>query len=224
MIKHLGKIYLPIFNAFFVQNLSPHYFKIIQNKILKIFQYIPLISRLWYDTWLFYLNKKDGKNNYMNNLQSILTIGSIFILSLVSLSFNSSLLQNNTVELENKVYLTAFSLADDVIEEIKQKAFDEKTLVFPTVNRSTLTPAGSLGNEGESYPYFDDVDDYNNYSRDADEPHAEKYHISAKVYYVSETDPDTKSSTQTFHKRVDVTVSSPYLNNNAKLTFIFTHK
>lgn len=160
----------------------------------------------------------------MSNLQSILTIGSILFLSLVSLSFNGALLQSTTVEIENKVYLTAFSLADDLIEEIKQKAYDEKTLVFPTVNPATLTPPASLGKDSETYPYFDDVDDYNDYFRDADAPHAEQYHISAKVYYVSETDASAKSSTQTFHKRVDVTVSSPYLNNNVTLTFIFTHK
>ena len=162
----------------------------------------------------------------MSNIQSILAIGSIFILSLTSLSFNGALLQSNTVEIENKVYLTAFSLANDMIEEIKQKAFDEKTLVFPTVNRATLTPASSFGGdkEGEDYYHFDDIDDYDGYSYNADEPHAEKYHIAVKVYYVSETDPNTKSSSQTFHKRVDVIVSSPYINNNVTLSFIFTQK
>lgn len=160
----------------------------------------------------------------MSNIQSMLAIGSLFLLSMVSLNFNSALLQSNTAEIENKVYLTAFSLADDLIEEIKQKNFDEKTLLFPTVNRSTLTPVLALGKESEVYPYFDDIDDYNNFSRDADAPHSESYHISAKVYYVSESDPDSKSTSQTFHKRVDVTVSSPYLNNNVILTFIFTHK
>ncbi len=160
----------------------------------------------------------------MSNFQSMLAIGSLFILSLTSMSFNGALLQSNTVDIENKVYLTAFSLADDLIEEIKQKAFDEKTLIFPTVNRSTLTSPNSLGVESEIYPYFDDIDDYNNFSRNADAPHSESYHISAKVYYVSESDADVKSSVQTFHKRVDVTVSSPYLNNDVILTFIFTHK
>lgn len=170
----------------------------------------------------------------MSNIQSILAIGSIFILSLTSLSFNGALLQSNTVEIENKVYLTAFSLADELIEEIKLKAYDEKTLTFPTVNRGTLTPIASFGcdsvggvfisKDGESYPYFDDIDDYNGYKRDADEPHAEKYHMEVKVYYVSETDPNTKSSSQTFHKRVDVIVSSPYINNNVTLSFIFTQK
>jgi hypothetical protein len=161
----------------------------------------------------------------MSNIQSILAIGSIFLLSLASLSFNGALLQSNTAEIENKVYLTAFSLADDMIEEIKGKAYDENTITFPTVNRATLTPTASLGKDaGETYPYFDDVDDYNNFARDADAPHAEKYHIAVKVYYVSETDPNVTSSTQTFDKRVDVTVSSPYLNHNVLLSFVFTHK
>ena len=160
----------------------------------------------------------------MSNIQSMLAVGSLFLLSMTSMNFNSSLLQSNTAELENKVYLTAFSLADDVIEEIKQKSFDEKTLIFPTVNPLTLTSPEALGQEGEVYPYFDDIDDYNNFSRDADAPHSEKYHISASVYYVSETNPDAKSFTQTFYKKVDVTVSSPYLKHNVILTFIFTHK
>ena len=59
----------------------------------------------------------------MSNIQSMLAIGSLFLLSMVSLNFNSALLQSNTAEIENKVYLTAFSLADDLIEEIKQKSF-----------------------------------------------------------------------------------------------------
>jgi hypothetical protein len=161
----------------------------------------------------------------MSNIQSILAIGAIFLLSLASMSFNGALLESNTSQIENKVYLTAFSLADDMIEEIKQKAYDENTLVFPTVNRSTLTPTASLGPEsGEAYPYYDDIDDYNGYSRDADAPHAENYHIAVKVYYVSESDPNTVSSTQTFNKRVDVSVSSPYLTHSASLSMVFTHK
>ena len=72
------------------------------------------------------LHKNNGKN--MSNSQSMLSLGALLLLSLVSLRFNSSVLDNTTVETENKVYLTAFSLADDLIEEIKQKAFDANTV------------------------------------------------------------------------------------------------
>ena len=64
-----------------------------------------------------------------NGVQSFLSLGALMIFSLISLRFDSAVLQNVEVEVENKVYLTAFSLADDLLEEIKQKAFDNKTLI-----------------------------------------------------------------------------------------------
>ena len=160
----------------------------------------------------------------MNGIQSFLTIGAISFLTLTSLSFNSSLLESTTVEVENKVYLTAFSLADDMIEEIKEKNYDEKTLVFPTTNRSSLTPSQNLGKEGEVYPYYDDIDDYKNYTKHIEAPYVESYDISCNVYYVYQDNSNLESSNQTFHKRVDITVSSPYMRKNVSLSFIFTHK
>ena len=84
----------------------------------------------------------------MSNIQSMLAIGSLFLLSMVSLNFNSALLQSNTAEIENKVYLTAFSLADDLIEEIKQKNFDEKTLLFPNSESFNLNACASTWQRG----------------------------------------------------------------------------
>ena len=160
----------------------------------------------------------------MSGIQSFITIGAISFLTLTSLSFNSALLESTTVEVENKVYLTAFSLADDMIEEIKEKNYDEKTLVFPTTNRTNLTQPNSLGIESEVYPYFDDIDDYNNYSRHIEAPYVETYDINCDVYYVQENDSNIESTVQTFHKRVDITVTSPYMRNDVTLSFIFTHK
>lgn len=160
----------------------------------------------------------------MTNIQSILTIGSLALLGIISLNFNNNALENTTAEIENKVYLTAFSLADDLIEEIKLKSFDEKTIDFPSVNRTTLTQGSNFGPDGEAYPFYDDVDDYDGYNSVANAPHAESYNIHCDVNYVSETDPTSPSNTQTFHKRVDVTVTSPYLRHSINLNFVFTHK
>lgn len=160
----------------------------------------------------------------MNGIQSFLTIGAISFLTLTTLNFNSSLLESTTVEVENKVYLTAFSLADDLIEEIKEKNFDEKTLVFPTTNRSNLTSPQNLGRESEVYPFFDDIDDYNNFTRHIEAPYVETYDLSCRVYYVQEDNSNIESSVQTFHKRVEITVTSKYIRNDIALSFIFTHK
>ena len=161
----------------------------------------------------------------MNTGESLLSVGALLVFSLVSLNFNSNVLQNTTVEVENKVYLTAFSLADDLIEEVKQKAFDAATIDFPTTNPESLTPSDNLGpGNFEDYPNFNDIDDFNGFSRGVSAPHAENYVVSCLVQYVDADNPDNVVSTQTFYKKVTVIVTSPYLRNSIKLSQIFTHK
>jgi len=157
--------------------------------------------------------------------ESLISIGALIVFSLVSLNFNSTILQTTTVEVENKVYLTAFSLADDLIEEIRQKAFDAATVDFPTTNTASLTSAYSLGhNSSEIYPNYNDVDDFNGFNKTVSAPHAENYTITCEVYYVDGDNPDNKVMTQTFDKKVVVTVSSPYLRHDIQLSQIITLK
>jgi hypothetical protein len=161
----------------------------------------------------------------MANSQSLLSLGALLILSLASLRFNSSVLENTSIETENKVYLTAFSLADDLIEEIKQKAFDAATVDFPTTDPSILTSPYGLGHGSwEIYPDYNDVDDFNGFSRTVSAPHAENYLVSCEVFYVSESNQNTKVMHQTFYKKVKVTVTSPYLRLPVELSFTITHK
>jgi hypothetical protein len=161
----------------------------------------------------------------MSNLHSFFSLGALVLIALISLRFNSAVLENSNIETENKVYLTAFSLANDLIEEIKTKAFDAATIKFPTTDPSVLTSPYYLGPAAnEHYPNFNDVDDFNNFSRLIDAPHSENYLVSCSVYYVSETNPDYKVMTQTFYKRADVTVTSPYMKNAVLISFIFTLK
>ena len=98
------------------------------------------------------------------NIQSFLAIGGMFILSLTSLRFNKAILTTSTVDIENKISLTAISLANDLIEEIKVKSFDKSTTEFPTTNVLSLTSSANLGPDaGETYPNYNDIDDYNNF-------------------------------------------------------------
>jgi major membrane immunogen (membrane-anchored lipoprotein) len=155
----------------------------------------------------------------MASIQSMLALGALVIFSIISLLFNSSVLQNSTIEIEDKVYLTAFSLADDLIEEMKQKAFDEKTVDFQAIKASQLTPEGSF-NDGETWPYYDDIDDYNGYSKPIDAPHAEGYVVKCHVEYCDAN--GTYSSIQTYYKKVTITVSSDYLRDDFQMYFIFS--
>jgi hypothetical protein len=116
-------------------------------------------------------------------------------------------------------------LADDLIEEIKQKAFDAATINFPTTNPESLTDPYNLGHgDWENYPNYNDIDDFNGFVKAVSAPHAENYEVSCIVRYVDGDNPDNVLWTQTFYKKVIVTVSSPYLRNPVKLSQIFTHK
>jgi len=155
----------------------------------------------------------------MNTGQSLLALGALLLLSFISLNFNSTVLQNTTVETENKVYLTAFSLADDLIEEIKQKAFDERTIDFQAINQSQLTyPPGK--EVGEVWPNFDDMDDYNNYEKPVSLPHVEDYEVSCQVNYVNSS--GQILSTQSYFKKVSIKVDSKYLRTPLYMSFIFS--
>ena len=159
-----------------------------------------------------------GTNQY-------LSIGAIALLALISLRFNTTLLENRTTEVENKVYLTAFSLADDLIEEIKQKAFDEQTVEWRAIPVEQLTDLDAFGinDPGEySVSDFDDIDDYHNYSKSISLPHVENYSVLSTVEYVTAADPDVTSSSQTYFKKIMVRVTSPYLSHAVTLSFIFT--
>lgn len=164
----------------------------------------------------------------MGSIQSLLAIGAVVLFALVSIRFNSSVLQNLTVEVENKVYLTAFSLADDLIEEIKQKAFDEETVEWRSITTTELTPVGSFGpsidaGETNDPATWDDIDDYHGYLKAVSLPHAEGYTVTCAVDYADPNNPDDSSNgVKTFFKRVTVTADSPYLSHPVRLSFIFT--
>ena len=164
----------------------------------------------------------------MAGTQSFLSIGAMGLLALISLNFNTTLLENRTTEIENKVYLTAFSLADDMIEEIKQKAFDEQTVVFRAINPEELTSPSKFAPEvldaGESNnpSTWDDIDDYNGYRKSISLPHVENYTVMSQVEYVLGSNQDQASLSQTFFKRITVRVTSPYLSHPVRLSFVFT--
>jgi len=160
----------------------------------------------------------------MGSIQSLLAIAALFLLSLISVRFNSSVLENMSVEVENKVYLTAFSLGDDLIEEIKQKAFDNETVEFHSINPEELTARNLFGPDaGENFVTdFNDIDDYHGFSKPVSLPHAEGYLVICTVNYVNANNNNLISLAQTFYKRVEVSVSSDYMRMPVNLSYIFT--
>jgi len=55
----------------------------------------------------------------MSNLHSFISIGALLPVSFLSLRFKAAMLENSMVETENKIYLTAFPIVNNLIEKIK---------------------------------------------------------------------------------------------------------
>ncbi|MEI7674078.1 MAG: hypothetical protein WCK00_18400 [Deltaproteobacteria bacterium] len=168
----------------------------------------------------------------------VLTIGSLVLLGIFLLAANTIISENAGSADQNESLLTAMSLAQSVIDEAKTKGFDEQALAGAVTSSMNLTPAASLGPEGAealagadslaagvyaSTSRFNDVDDYNNYTRLVNTPRAEGYLVSVRVQYASEFSPDSVKTFPTFCKTMTVTVSSRYLSAPVPLQYAFTY-
>ena len=159
----------------------------------------------------------------MSGIQSLLAIGAIWLFALVTINFNSSVVHNISIEVENKVYLDAFSLADEMIEEIKQKTFEDTTGTwdYPKIEDDLES---IFSEEGNNRDLFDDVDDYNGFTEIVGLPYVENFRRTVSVKFANPNDfSDTTFASKSYYKRVDVRVESVenYLTNPVHLSFIF---
>src|SRR5689334_18230543 len=163
-----------------------------------------------------------------------MVVGALVTFGILLVSSNRLMMSNTQVAEQNEYYITAMSLGKSVIDEAKTKYFDEKIdsvryVSFPdslsaTLGRdgagetvpspdtaSTAAPFSAASPGFASTLKFDDVDDYNGYSRLVNTPRAEGYSIRAKVLYASATKPDSASVAKTYCKVMYVSVTSPFL-------------
>ncbi len=164
----------------------------------------------------------------------MLVIGALILISVVSLSVNSMILSKTNTMLEIEANMNAIALGQSMLDEVLSKSYDNATANGTKIFDSSLfTAPGSLGCNGteasrvplpDSLPlpapntmpnidttynatrYYNDVDDYNGYKRIAFTPSMATFYIIDTVYYVSENNPDQKSTVQTFYKKVVVTI------------------
>jgi hypothetical protein len=157
--------------------------------------------------------KKDAE--IMNTGQTLLSIGALFLLTLTVLRVNNSILVTDSVMQESKFGILATSLATSLIEKASKKAFDANTFDDAVSTLSELTPSSGLGpGSGEVAPDLcNDFDDFNGYVDSVTNLPSAKFYLAAKVCYVNPNNPDGKITTQSWHKKMTVTVTSSNLNN-----------
>ncbi len=97
-------------------------------------------------------------------------------------------------------------------------AFDANTFENPVSTISALTPANSLGlGIGESAPdACNDFDDFDGYTDHITDLPSAIFDVSCEVRYINPGNPDGQLSTQSWHKKMTVTVTSPSIGNEEK--------
>jgi hypothetical protein len=167
----------------------------------------------------------------MNTGQTMLAMGAMMLLSFLVLRFNTIHLTSAQASYNSKFGIVATSLANSLIEEAKDKAYDEVALDTTKVIASASDFSTTLGKDGgEAYPDFDDFDDYNNLYypdtlslKNPQTGKATKFEIRSTVVYVSDINPDVKSVSKQYHKKMTVSVFSSAMMDTVKLTTIFSY-
>jgi len=160
----------------------------------------------------------------MNTGQMILSIGAIILLSTIVLRVNNNFLTTHEVMNESKFGVLAISLAQSIIEEAGNKAFDSQTAGNAVYDSTLLTsPAGLGPNYTEHYPNFNDFDDFNGFTKDITNLPSANFNISCKVNYINAATPDIISNHRTWNKKITVTVSSPSSKDTIRLSSVFSY-
>lgn len=145
----------------------------------------------------------------MNTGQTMMTMGAMILLSAIVLRVNTSNLNNEAVRDQAQYGVLATSIATSIIEEAQSKSFDHNT---DTNSVTLLTQLSSvLGPEGgETEETFNDFDDYHGFTkRDSTMPSA-IFDIACEVVYVTPNNIEGFSNNRTWHKKINVTITSPF--------------
>lgn len=148
--------------------------------------------------------------------QTLLTIMAMTLMGRLIIGVNASVLNTGSVKDMAEYRITATSLGTSAIESATALAYDEASVdTFITATRiNELTNASVLGPEaGETGPTsFNDVDDYNGYTRIDTIPNSAIFKTEVKVNYVDIVANEiVPTNAKKFNKLITVYMTSDYL-------------
>jgi MSHA pilin protein MshD len=171
----------------------------------------------------------------MNTGQMLITIGAIFLLSMVILTTNRGLITTNSTMIDNRYGILATSLATSMIEKATGKAFDHNTDTTAVTSLTVLTNINALGIEtGENRNYPEDFNDFDDYNCFITNPKLDTvafegtnrkiiFQTFCRVDYIKLTNINSASNERTWHKRMIVRVISPEMVDTIKLSTIYSY-
>lgn len=174
--------------------------------------------------------------------QTMLTATFLVLLTVAVFNANNMISNMDTSYYETEALEQSGILANSLMNEIIRKKFDSRAdtssyyqqpweFDYAMGPSSTASNYVNPGGEPDTYPYrsvttsyFDDVDDYNGYVRSATAGNLTGFILRVRVYYVRQSNPNYSSSSQTYLKKVVVTVSnSTYLKRDLEYSTIVSY-
>jgi len=158
--------------------------------------------------------------------ETLLVLGALVIFSLAALYLNDSKFDNDMTLMETEFRITAIGIAQSFLEEAQSLKFDEilNDTTFTVGLPDNFTDVASLGPEiGESYPNFDDVDDFNGYSANINTPRAD-YNVDIIVSYADSANINPGYLNKSFLKIMAVKVTSIFFSDSIKLDYLYSYR
>ncbi len=159
--------------------------------------------------------------------QMLLSVLAMALLGSVLLMMNNTTLDSGSSVETTEYVIMASSLGVSQMEQALGKAFDEKTVSSDVNSVSSLS--STLGKEGtEAEATFDDFDDYNGFSKtitgDSVYFRSATYLIRDSVDYVTiSSNAVVTSASRTYHKRLRVWVSSPFMRDTLTFQTVYSY-
>lgn len=147
----------------------------------------------------------------MNTGQMMIGIVAMALVTIVTLNLNRGSITTQDSLIYNKSFILATTVAQSILDEIQSKEFDEEvvkgTKIYSADDFSELLKKDA----GENYPNFDDVDDYNGFTKIDTIAQMGIFKISVAVNYL--TDDLANTNSPTYNKNVTINITSPSLIN-----------
>jgi hypothetical protein len=160
----------------------------------------------------------------MGQRELLLLLGAIVVFGTAALNAKRFIVDQNESMLQRQFEVYAVSLAQSFVEEASAKTFDTNGTNPSSPDPDDFTDPAALGPEaGEVYPGFNDVDDYDGFTK-TDSSGLGAFKVNVQVGYVQETNPNLVVNAKTFYKKLTVTVTQGFLKAPVSLNYIFGYR
>ena len=147
--------------------------------------------------------------------QIMLVLGAFTLLIFLTMTVNQAISNRMDDTFQAEAVIAATSIAQSMLTEVAERAFDDSALVYPADTTGQLTPVYALGPEpGETFANggFDDIDDFKGFVR-TDTIVNGAFTTTVDVCYIDPLSPESILMLRSFYKKITVTVTSKELKN-----------